>query len=354
MTRSESVVILRSFPRNDILLPVGIGALLCGLLVAAQTIYLAFMLRSPLLQLDEWRVLPRYIEFVSGKLTLMSFLLEDHFGHRPALTRLLFILDAEFTGATQALTKTISIVLCGALLGLFAIVLLRQKQLPYGLKLLGIGLVSIALLPTQQIHNFSIGWNNTILTAVFFAVLALYAVTIAAGHAEGSNRERLGRLRASLRCLEHILHGQRALGLAHHARCLPAVSHVASRRNCGAFRRHCGSRISLELPKNRIAGRGDAAPGELLAYVVTFLGTFIFVPFLPPYASAALFGCIGILLVVYHFVRQGFRTGSDQLATWFLLGVSLFSIGTAELTALGRIRFGAEVGLAPVRSTASN
>jgi hypothetical protein len=90
---------------GDNLLVVGIAALLCGLFVVAKTFHLAVIVRSPLLLLDEWRVLPRYIDFMTGKLSLLSFLWEDHFGHRPVLARLLFILDAETAGGPRRSQK---------------------------------------------------------------------------------------------------------------------------------------------------------------------------------------------------------------------------------------------------------
>ena len=159
-------------PANFIL--VGIVTLLCGFFVAVRTVYLAIIAQSPLLLLDEWRVLSRYIEFMTGKLSLLSFLWEDHLGHRPILARLLFILDAETAGGTQALSKTISIILCGLLAVLFAMLLLRQKQIPWGPRLIGVGLLILLLLPNQQVLNFIIGWNSAILTTVWFFVLALY------------------------------------------------------------------------------------------------------------------------------------------------------------------------------------
>lgn len=43
---------------------VGVATLLGSVLVALQTVYLALRLRTPLLLADEWRVLPRFIEFI--------------------------------------------------------------------------------------------------------------------------------------------------------------------------------------------------------------------------------------------------------------------------------------------------
>jgi len=167
----------------------GIAVLVFSLFAAGQTVNLAVDVRTSVLLADEWRALPRYIEFMTGQLSLLSFLWEDHFGHRPALARLLFILDAATVGGTQALPKTISIILCLLLMALFAMLLLRQGQLPWGARLIGVGLLILVFLPNQQIHNFVIGWNNAILTTAWFSILALYLLIISIEKTAHGNRE---------------------------------------------------------------------------------------------------------------------------------------------------------------------
>src|SRR5262245_2833400 len=98
----------------------GIFALVCGAFVAVQTVRLAILIQTPLLLADEWRVLPRFIEFVAGKLDLLAFLWEDHFGHRPVIARILFASDIQWLGGTQLLPKTVSICLCILSAALFA------------------------------------------------------------------------------------------------------------------------------------------------------------------------------------------------------------------------------------------
>jgi len=337
----------RDIPKAITLL-IAVAVLVFGLLAAAQTIRLTLLVSSPLLQLDEWRVLPRYIQFMSGELGLLSFLWEDHFGHRPALTRLLFILDAEATGATQALTRTVSVVLCVLLIALFAMVLARQKQLSPGLKLLGIGLIAVVLLPTQQIHNLSIGWNNTILTAVFFSVLALHLVLVSIERdttVGGGGLWLAGALGCGLLSTYSMANGL----LIWPIMMLVCIRFRRWRHAVivAAFGTAVGLSYLWNSQRTGMLLNALTQPAELISYAITFLGNFIYLPFLPPNRSAAIFGCIALLLVVYHFVRQTTRAGEDRYAVWLFLGVCLFSVGTAGLTAWGRIRFGAEVGLEP-------
>ena len=176
----------RSITQTGFLL-VGFFALLCGAFVAVQTVRLAVLIQTHLLLADEWRVLPRFIEFTSGKLSLLAFLWEDHFGHRPALARILFALDIDWLGGTQVLPKTVSICLCVLSVALFAFMLMQQKTISLGVRLIGAGLLALVFLPNQQIHNFSIGWNSAIQTAIWFSVFALYCLAKSIEKTENAN-----------------------------------------------------------------------------------------------------------------------------------------------------------------------
>jgi hypothetical protein len=92
-------------------------------------------------------------------------------------------------------------------------------------------------------------------------------------------------------------------------------------------------------------------PAELLYFFFTFLGNPTGLSLIPLGLRApTLFGALGILLVVYHFFRQNWRIDRDSPTVWFLLGVCLFVIGTAALTSVGRLTFGAELGVQPLVS----
>ena len=65
-------------------------------------------------------------------------------------------------------------------------------------------------------------------------------------HEEG----HLASLCCSLRGLEHLLHGERAFGLANHANDMSAFLHVELRRNPGALCAFSRSCIFLESSKN--------------------------------------------------------------------------------------------------------
>jgi hypothetical protein len=163
----------RTVARDNLLL-VGVASFVCGIIVAVHTIYITVITRTPILVFDEWRVLARYIELKADRLSLLSFLWENYQGHRPAISRLLFILDANTVGGTQVLTETVSIILWVLLVLLFAVVHLRRRQLPWGTQLIGVGLLVLVLFPNQQVYNFGIGWNSAIMANVLFSVLALF------------------------------------------------------------------------------------------------------------------------------------------------------------------------------------
>ena len=336
---------------KDNLLLVGVASLLCGLFVAVHAIYLTVIIHTPVLQYDEWLVLARYIEFKTGRLSLLSFLWEYYSGHRPALARLLFILDAETVRGTQVLTKTISLSLCVFLTALFAMLLLRQKQIPWGARLFGVGLLILVLLPNQEIYNFSIGWNNAILTNVWFSVLALYLLT---------------------KSIEKTVKGNQAFALLVCA-LLSGVLSTFSLTNglliwpimflvCARFRAWPWAIIvaivgtviiTTYLWNFQTTGLLlDALkhPDELLYFFVTFLGNPLGLTFLPlGLRASTLFGAFGILLVVYHFFRQNWRIDHDSPTVCFLLSVCLFFIGTAGLATIARFKVGAELGVQPVQ-----
>jgi hypothetical protein len=332
---------------QDSLLLVGIAVLLCGLIVAAQTIYLAVHIDSPLLLIDEWRVLPRYIEFMTGKLSLLSFLWEEHFGHRPALARLLFILDAEIAGGTQVLTKTISLSLSVLLAVLFAMLLLQQKQMSCGIRLIGVGLLLVVLLPTQQTANFSVGWNNAIFSTIWFSVLALYLLIKSIEMTASGNRAfvllvcaLLSGISGSYSMANGLLIWPIMFLACARFQDWPraiVVAIVGTLIIATYFRDYQRTGMLLEALKQ---------PAALLHYFIAFLGNPVMVLGL---RVSTIFGALGILLVIYYFFRQGWRINRNSPTFWFLFSVCLFAVGTAGLTSVGRLGFGAEVGARPAQ-----
>ncbi len=326
-----------------VLVLAGIAALLGGIFVALQTIHLAVLVQTPLLLSDEWRVLPRYVELTTGKLTLLSFLWEDHFGHRPVLARLLFILDTKALGGTQVLPKIVSLLLCGFLVALFAMLLMRQERLPLGARLTGVGLLLLVFLPNQQIYNFAVGWNNAILTTVWFSIFALYLLVKSIEQSASGNR---GIAFFVCAILSGILG---TFSMANGLLVWPIMFLL-----CARFRNWPWAvtvvLVGAVVVTTYLAGFQRTGqlldnlkqPGALLEYLVAFLGNPMMALDLQ---VSTLFGALGILLVGYHFFRENWRIDSDSPIVWFLFGVCLFVIGTAGLTSLGRLGFGAEVGL---------
>ena len=329
---------------------IGAVVLSCGIFVAVHTIYLAFLLQTSLLIADEWRVLPRFVELEGGKLRLISFLWEDHFGHRPMIARLLFLLDAKTLGGTQVLPKIISVGLSGALVALFATLLLRQKQIALGTRLIGAGLLLLVLLPNQQVHNLVVGWNSAILTTIWFSILALYFLA-------KSIERRLSSSISTALFVCALLSGTLATcSMANGLLIWPIMLLVCLRFRIWSmapvvtFVGAAAVTIYLwDYPRTGLLLLILTQPRALLFYVIAFLGN-------PAIAlglqASVLFGILGIFLVGYHFFRQCWRTDRDSPTVWFLLGVCLFVVGTAGLTAVGRLTFGAEVGLQPTSVSA--
>lgn len=335
----------RAITRDNLLL-VGVASLLCGVFAAIHTIYLTVIIHTPVLVFDEWRVLARYIEFMAGRLSLPSFLWEDYQGHRNVVPRLLFILDAKTVGGTQVLTETISLSLWLFLVALFAILHLRQWQMSWGIRLIGVGLLVLVLLPNQQIYNFGIGWNGAIVVNVLFSVLALYLL---------------------IKSIEKTVNRKRAFALLACA-LLSAVLSTFSMANglliwpimllvCARFRAWPWAIIVaivgavivttylLDYQHTGLFLDALEHPKELAYFFVTLLGY----PALGPLGTggATLFGVLGILLVVYLFFRQNWRIDHDTPNVCFLLAICLFVIATAGMISLARFGLGIEQALVP-------
>jgi hypothetical protein len=218
-----------------------------------------------------------------------------------------------------------------------------------GIRLIGIGFLLLVFLPTQQIHNFIIGWNNAIVTTIWFTLLALYLLVKSIEMAEAAKRSVILFVCA---LLSGIL---ATYSMANGLLIWPIMLLV-----CTRFREWPRAiivtlvgiiMITTYLWNFQRTGLLlDAArqPALLLQYLIAFLGNII----TPSLGMAVLVGTLGILLVLYHFVRQGCHSDRDSPTVWFLLGVCLFCIGTAGLTSLGRFGFGAELGVQPTMSAA--
>ena len=331
--------------RNNLKL-VSAATVLFGLFVAIQTVHLTLTAHSPLLLLDEWRVLPRYIEFRTDKLSLWSFLWEEHFGHRPVLARLLFILDAELAAGTQVLTRTISISLCGLLTALFAMLLLRQKQIAWSTRRIGVLLLLLLLLSNWQVYNFGIGWNNAILTAVWFSVFAIYLLTHSV---ENRARGELAFVLLVCALLSGVLG---SYSMANGLLIWPIMFLVCVRFQywpAAIIVTFLGTIVTAtylwDFQRSKLIFDAMTQPRELLYFFLAFLGNPTGLEYFTVLPAST--GALGLLLVAYHFLRQGWRIDQDLLTVWFLLGVCLFVIGTAALVSVSRLTFGAEIGAQP-------
>jgi hypothetical protein len=330
---------------KDNLLFVGIGSLVFGLFAAGHTIYLAIIAHTPVLVFDEWRVLARYAELMTGRLNLLSFLWEDYQGHRPAVSRLLFMLDAKTVGGTQVLAQTVGIILWVFLVILFAIVHLRQRQLSWGARLIGVGLLILLFFPNQQIYNFVIGWNSAALVNVLFSVLALHFLI-------KSIEERINS-KHSLALVCSLLSG--VLGTLSYANGL--IIWPVMFLMCAWFRAWPSAIIVgvfgitvigtyfFHLQETGAVVDAIKHPKEFLYFFVAFLGIPSFGILGSP--GTIFFGALAILFVAYHFFRQGRRVDCDTPSVFLLLAICLFFIATAAMASVGRFRLDMEPALVP-------
>ena len=335
----------RTVARDNLLL-VGVASFLCGLIVAVHTIYITVITRTPIFVFDEWRVLARYIELKADRLSLLSFLWENYQGHRPAISRLLFILDANTVGGTQVLTETVAIILWVLLVLLFAVVHLRRRQLPWGTQLIGVGLLVLVLFPNQQVYNFGIGWNSAIIASVLFSVLALFLLI-------KSIEDKVNSKRAFALFVCSLLGGVLStFSMANGLLIWPIMFLVCTRFRAWRWATTVtivGTIIVttyfLDFQQGEALLDSLRNPQEFLYFFVTFLG-------IPSFGilgsrGTIFFGAIAILLVAYHFFRQGRHVDDNTPSVCLLLGICLFLIATAAMVSVGRFRLDIEPALVP-------
>jgi hypothetical protein len=332
---------------NTGLVAAGVGTVICGLYVAVRTVLLVIGTHFSLLQWDEWEVLARYFAFMTGKLSLMSWLWEQHNEHRVVLARLLFALDAEIAGGTQVLTKSVSLVLCVSLAALFMLQLSGLKRIPWGVRLIGAGLLIILFLSNHQVENFIRGFNNQVLTVVLFSVLALYLLV------KSIEQTPVDR-RAYVLLFCALFSGVLATVSMSNGLVIWPVLLVV----CVRFRNWrwalavvlVGAVATIAYLWDYRSPGGHPNPLDTLKQPIAFLHFFLAIlgnsVGFQNLRISTLFGTFGILLMAYHFFRQGWHSDRDSPTVWFLLGVCLFVIGTAGLTAVGRLGFGVEHALA--------
>ena len=217
--------------------------------------------------------------------------------------------------------------------------------MPWGIKLIGVGLLFLVLFANQQIYNFDIGWNNCIQVNVFFSALALHLLI--------KSIQNVNRKHAFALFVCALICGViSTFSLANGLLVWPIMLLV-----CAWFRAWRWAMIVTTLGTLIIAAYFfgfqetgaviDALknPKEFLYFFVTFLGIPSF-GILGPQGTI-LFGALGILIVVYHFFRQNWRIDRDMPTICLLLGICLFFIATAGMVSIGRFRLDVEPALVP-------
>jgi hypothetical protein len=346
MTRDKATRFLGAYRapaewENAGLVAAGVGTVICGLFVAVRTVLLVIKTHFSLLQWDEWDVLRGYITVATGKASLMSWLWQQHTEHRVPLARLLFILDTEVAGGTQVLTKTITLVLAGLLATLFILLLLRQKKIPLGARLIGVGFLAMLFFSNVQMENFIRGFNNQVLTVIWFSVLALYLLIKAIEKKGGDN------LALVLFCCALLSAIMATFSMSNGLAIWPVLFIICVRwRNWpwAATIALIGAAIATVYLWDYQSPGGHPNPlnalkdpVSLLHYYFAFLGNPVGLESLK---TSTLFGAFGLLLIAYHFFRQGRLIDGDGPFVSFLFGVCLFVLGTGCLTAVGRSGFG--------------
>jgi hypothetical protein len=321
---------------------IGIVAVLIGLAVGGYTLALALAVHTPVPLFDEWRVLARYVDYLDNKRTLLDFLWEDHFGHRPVMPRLAFMADMKLAWGTQHLPQLLSFVCALATPLILVAGFWAQKRMPQGIRLIGCGLVLIFLLPTQQVWNLSVGWNNSLFLVVLSALTGFATLFHAINRREQKLTFTTPLVASILACIVATI--TMSNGLLTWPICALGCL-AAGRRSWAALFAGLGtifvSLYLLGFPQASGAIQALRDPIATTRWIAIFLGNLVYIQ-LPLLGSqtSVVFGSVGIALVLYHLSRTFLSTQPPTRTELFLLAVCALSLGTATLVGLGRTRLG--------------
>ena len=324
-----------------------------GILTVMVTVWIVLRTYSPVLFWDQWQVLGVLME--SGGHPSLRQLWAQHNEHRLFVGRLLGFADLLFfRGRNVSLfAEILGLQLCHLLL--FALVFRRWGRLPWPVYASLVGFLAYCLFSPLQMENFDWAFQVVFVltsfaaTACFASALWCYQQTAA-----GSR----WRLLALTLCLltAFIAEGSVAHGLltwpvlillAFALRFRPRDRWIIAAVASAAIAAYL---IGYQSPAPPHA-LADALsrPLDLLKFILTYLGNS-WDAHLPnesrwPVVSESV--ClIAIIATLVYAVRCWRRRSSCSPLQIFLLGNLLFGLGTAGMTALGRLRFGIPLALA--------
>ncbi len=317
-----------------------------GACVVLSTVFSVYGYGSSVLFGDQWYDF-RYIKsYYNGDLHFVD-LFNQHNEHRIFFPRLIFFIDYFVSNADNRFSFLISVVVqFGTLFGVGAIYWKNEKNLAVFISL--IALASIFLFSLNQRENFMWGFQVGFLGVVTATVAAFFFFSIS------SDREARGLSPWGYRILSYLMAFVATYTLSNGILCAVILVPLAIVQRCSRFSvgitALCAAILAFSyfahfqpVPYHAPYSYSLEHPAECARYVTAYLGASL--GLLNQYMGLPLgvipigFGFAGIILSMAALWRV-ISVEGDGCYRSALVAVILFLLGTAMLTALGRVTFG--------------
>ena len=311
---------------------------LTALVLAVHSVLVSFATHGALPQGDEWFSLGVFRSMLTGEHVLAD-LFSQHNDHRIAFPRLILYSDYVFFKGRGDFDVAAIFLMQGALAVLLLTLLARTRTRAKGSVAVG-AMVPLLLFSLRQSENFVWGFQVGFVSVFTLATLAI--VTFA----QALERSRRGRGSGVATSISYGLVAVATFSMSNGLLCgivliAMAVVARASRRHIVGITAITIALIAAFSFRYQFLGGPSLRdawlqrPLEVAMYAAAYLGNFLD----PDVDAAVFFGACGLLALGIVFAR--FAMGRDRDPVRLaLLGIALFTAGSAVLTALGRFSDG--------------
>ena len=322
------------------------GLVALAVFVVLSTIYFTVLTHNPIPQADEWHSLALY-DSILREGHILQRLLQPHNEHRLFFPRLVLFSDYRFFGGSGRLDKAVIVLIQTLDAGLFIWLVRRAGCGPLARWALG-AVVTTLLFSLYQSENFEWGFQVQFVGVFACAALCVTCFAIGLDRARAGGRAAVPMAAAGLLAVvatfsmaNGLLTGIVLVVLAGLARARATVLVGAAALASGlvvAF----SVDYRLENPHEGVAELLGHLP-RLMAFAAGYLGNFANFGL----SSQVELGTFGLAATAAIAGVMAVRRDRDP-ARLALLGIALFAIGSAAVTAAGRSADGLE-GIASSR-----
>ena len=317
---------------------VSAALVLTALVLTVQSVLVSFATHGALPQGDEWFNLAVFRSILTGK-TVLADLFGQHNDHRIAFPRLILFSDYLFFKGEGNFDLTAIFLMQGTLVGLLLSLLAGTQTIGKGSVAVG-AMVPLLLFSLRQSENFVWGFQVTFISVFTLAALAIVIF------ARALERSRLAGRSGVLTLVSCGFAALATFAMSNGLLCavvliLMAMVARASRRQIIGMAAVTAALIAAFSFRYHLLGGAPLReawmrdPVAVLLYAAAYIGNFLD----PDIDAAIFFGACGLMALVIVFAR--FVTGRDRDPTRLaLLGIALFTAGSAFVTALGRFSDG--------------